>query len=190
MSSDILQAIRKSKGMSQSELARRSKTFQANISSIESGITDPGLSTIEHCLSTLGYSLIALPTNKPSVAQFSLLISRALSDSKEVKAFRLVIQLNDNLASVAPEICLALSIAPPPLTGDSRYDALLAGLVEFHLSLYSLPLPAWIREENRKLKTRWIVDPYITSEDSILKKTPKAFLRHNVLINKSELAST
>jgi len=45
-------------------------------------------------------------------------------------------------------------------------------------------------EANRKLKTRWIVDPYVTSVDSILKKTPRAFLRHNVLINKSELVST
>lgn len=190
MSTDILQAIRKSKGMSQSELARRSKTFQANISSIENGMTDPGLSTIEQCLSALGYSLIALPTNKPSVAQFSLSISRALAEEKEVKAFRLVIQLNDNLTSVAPEICMALSITPPPLTGDSRYDALLAGLVEFHLSLHSLPLPAWIMESTRKLKMRWIVDPYVTSEDSILAKTPKAFRRHNVLINKSELESS
>lgn len=189
MSTEILQAIRKSKGMSQSELARRSKTFQANISSIENGITDPGLSTIEQCLSTLGYSLIALPTNKPSVAQFSLSIARALADNKETKAFRLVIQLNDNLTSVTPEICLALSIAPPPLTGDSRYDALIAGLVEFHLSLHSLPVPAWIKEASRKLKIRWIVDPYVTSETSILKKTPKAFLRHNVLINKSEFES-
>ena len=189
MSTDILQAIRKSKGMSQTELARRSNTFQANISSIENGITDPGLSTIEQCLSSLGYSLIALPTKKPSVAQFTLSIARAIAEDKESKAFRLSIQLNDNLTSVTPDICLALCIAPPPLTGNPRYDALIAGLVEFHLSLNSLPIPAWVKESNRKLKTRWIVDTYVTSEAAILKQTPAAFLRHNVLINKSELIS-
>lgn len=189
MSADILQVIRKSRGISQAELARRSNTFQANISSIENGITDPGLSTIEECLSNLGYSLIAIPTKKPSVAQFTIGVALALSDSKEAKAFRLFIQLNDNLKSVTPDICLALCIAPPPLTSDSRYDALIAGLVEFHLSALSLPLPIWINESSRKLKSRWIVDPYESSEASILRFTPKAFLRHNVLINESELTS-
>lgn len=189
MSGNILQATRKSAGMSQTELARRSSTFQANISSIENGLTDPGISTIEQCLSTLGYSLIALPTNKPSVAQFTLSIAKAIANKKETKAFRLFIQLNDNLTAVTPDIRLALCISPPPLTGDPRYDALIAGLVEFHLSVFSVPLPEWIGESNRKLKIRWIVDPYVTSEASILKKTPKAFLRHNVLISKSELSS-
>ena len=189
MSGNILQATRKSKGMSQTELARRSSTFQANISSIESGLTDPGISTLEQCLSTLGYSLIALPTNKPSVAHFTLSIAKAIADKKETKAFRLFIQLNDNLTAVTLDICLALCIAPPPLTGNPRYDALIAALVEFHLNLNSLPIPAWVKESNRKLNTRWIVDPYVTSEASILKQTPAAFLRHNVLINESELES-
>lgn len=189
MSADLLQAIRKSKGISQTELARRCNTFQANISLIENGITDPGLSTIEGCLSSLGYSLIAIPTKKPSVAQFTLSIARTLADNKETRAFRLFVQLNDNLTSVTPDICLALCIAPPPLTGYPRYDALIAGLVEFHLSLESLPIPTWVREPNRKLKSRWIVDPYVISKASILKQTPAAFLRHNVLINKSELVS-
>lgn len=189
MSADILQAIRKSKGISQTELARRSNTYQANISSIENGITDPGLSTIEQCLSSLGYSLIAIPTKTPSVAQFTLGIAHALLNKKEAKAFRLFIQLNDNLKSVTPDICVALCIAPPPLTSDSRYDALIAGLVEFHLSALKLPLPQWISESTRKLKSRWIVDPYESNGASILNLTPKAFLRHNVLINESELIS-
>ncbi len=189
MSTDILQSIRNSKGMSQTELARRSNTFQANIFSIENGIIDSGLSTIEQSLSSLGYSLFALPTKQPSVAQFTLGIARAITEDKENKALRLFIQLNDNLTSVIPDICLALCIAPPPLTANPRHHALIAGLVEFHLGLNSLPMSAWVKESSRKLKKRWIVDPYVTSEAAILKQTPATFLCHNVLINNLELIS-
>lgn len=190
MSSTLLESVRRSQGLSQTELARRGKTYQANISSIENGITDPGISTLEQCLAPLGYSLFALPTKKPSVSQFTLKLIDALASNDELKAFRLFIQLNNNLNSVMPDICLALCITPPPLTGDSRYDALIAGLIEFHLTRKSLPLPSWLNEPNRKLPTRWIVDPFDQDTQVLLKKTPKAFLRHNVLISQTELSST
>ncbi len=189
MSTNILKAVRKSSGISQTELALATKTFQANLSSIENGNTDPGLSTIENYLAVLGYSLIAVPTTKPSVAQFALLISSALAEKKEEKAFRLFIQLHDNLSSLEPGICVVLSIAPAPATGDLRYDALIAALVEYHLCATLLPIPNWVKSPTRKLTTRWIVDPHAISKTLLLRKTPKAFLRHNILIDASELVS-
>jgi transcriptional regulator with XRE-family HTH domain len=189
MGTDILEAVRKSKGVSQSALARKTKTFQANISSIEAGKTDPGISTLEQCLAPLGYSLIALPTKTPSVSQSALKIAEAISKGHYPKAFRLIIQLSDNLKGLSPELCLALSITPPSLTGDTKYDALIAATVEYHLTENNLPLPAWIQESNRKLAKREPIDKYETNLSHLTARTPKAFLRHNILIDKSELVS-
>ena len=115
--------------------------------------------------------------------------SDAIATGKESKAYRLFIQLNDNLASLEPGLRHALSLTPAPKTGDLRFDALIAALVDFQLSQTSLPTPLWVNEPSRKLPTRWIVDPYETSELKLLKKTPQEFLRHNILIDRSELLS-
>ncbi len=189
MGTDILEAVRRSKGLSQSALARKTKTFQANISSIEAGKTDPGVSTLEQCLAPLGYSLIALPTKTPSVSQIALKIGEAISKSQHGRAYRLVIQLSDNLEALSPELCLALSITPPPLTSDRKYDSLIAALVEFHLARSALPIPNWVHEPGRKLEKREAIDNYETNLKQLAERTPKAFLKHNILIDKSEFAS-
>jgi transcriptional regulator with XRE-family HTH domain len=189
MGTDILEAVRKSQGFSQSALARKTKTFQANISSIEAGKTDPGVSTLEQCLASLGYSLIALPTKTPSVSQTALKIAEAVSKNQLSRAYRLVIQLSDNLEGLSPELCLALSITPPALTGDAKYDSLIAAVVEFHLTENRLPIPAWLQDPERKLPKRAPIDNYETNLKNLATRTPKAFLRHNILIDRSELAS-
>lgn len=189
MSSTILEAARKSRGVSQVQLARRAKTFQANISMIESGGTDPGVSTIEQCLSPLGYTLIAIPTNKPTVTEFALSIGKAITDKKLSRAFRLIIQLSDNLKAVQPEICVALCAAPAPTTGDRKFDALLAGVVENVLRARRLPVPQWVDEESRKLAEPWIVDQYQKDLKVAAKVTPRALLKHNVLIDEREFQS-
>jgi transcriptional regulator with XRE-family HTH domain len=189
MSSRILEAARKSRGISQVQLALQAQTFQANISLIESGGTDPGISTIEQCLSPLGFTLIAIPTNKPTVAEFALTIGKAIREKKTSRAFRLIIQLNDNLKAVEPEISVALSAAPAPTTGSAQYDALLASVVEHSLSQRKLPIPKWVHEDSRRLDERWIVDSNEANEKAIAKVTPRAFLKHNVLIDQRELQS-
>jgi len=189
VNTQLLKSLRKSVGISQTELALKSKTFQANLSSIENANTDPGLSTIENYLIVLGYSLIPVPTTKPCVADFSITIAEAITAGKDSKAYRLFIQLNDNLTSLEPGLCHALSLTPPPPTGDLRYDALIAALVDFHLSKTSLPVPVWVNEPARKLPAKWIVDLYETSEAKLIKKTPKEFLRRNILIDEAELFS-
>lgn len=189
MGAAILEAARKSCGVSQVQLARLAKTFQANISLIESGGTDPGISTIEQCLSPLGFTLIAIPTNKPTVAEFALTIGRAIREKRISRAFRLIIQLSDNLKIVEPEICVVLCVAPAPTTGSKQYDALLAAVVEHTLSQRKLPIPKWVDEESRKLNERWIVDSYEDNGKALAKVTPRAFLKHNVLIDQRELQS-
>ena len=81
----------------------------------------------------------------------------------------------------------ALCAAAPELTGDARYDALIAGLVESHLPRGSRP--SWVQEGTRSLKSRWYVDDTPGLADLNLAETPPALLRHGVVLAASELAS-
>ena len=67
-----LKPTRQALGISQSELARRTSLYQANISEIENGYTTPNLSTVEEYLSALGLKLIPIPHSIPSVQAFAL----------------------------------------------------------------------------------------------------------------------
>lgn len=189
MSSLILEAVRKSAGLSHVQLAQRANTYQSNISMIESGVTDPGISTIEQCLSPLGFTLIAIPTTKSSVAETAIRIGEMVKENKLARAFRFIIQVSDNLQSVEPEICVALCAAPAPKTGSAKHDALLAGVVEHVLSTRRLPVPQWIHEESRRLASGWVVDTHEKDAKSIAQRTPSALLHHNVFIDKREFQS-
>jgi HTH-type transcriptional regulator/antitoxin HipB len=69
---DIRQSIRqarKEQGLSQSELARRLHMTQAQIARIESGLTDPRLSTLTELARALGLEPLLLPKQLlPSVS--------------------------------------------------------------------------------------------------------------------------
>jgi hypothetical protein len=82
---------------------------------------------------------------------------------------------------------VALAATPPAPTGDLRYDAYVAALVEHHLDAAHLPLPAWVEEPGRILDEPWIVDRF--AEPDVESATPTAFRRHGVLVDARELAS-
>jgi len=185
----ILQSIRKAHGLSQYEMALKGKTFQANVSSIESGKTDPGISTLESFIAPLGYSLIAIPTRRACAAEMSLDVADELRVNQFDNAIRAVIQLNDNLLASEPLIKLALCLTPPPTTQNQHFDALIAGVCDYYLTKENLPLPAWINEPSRFLQEAWIVDRFEKNIERIRSKTPEAILRHNVLFAESELQS-
>ena len=66
-------------------------------------------------------------------------------------------QLADDLAQASLHLRVALTVAPPQLTGDSRYDAWIAGVIELRLSQVSVPAPDWATQESRTFDGEWLV---------------------------------
>lgn len=83
---------------------------------------------------------------------------------------------------------VALCVAPPPLTGDRRFDAAIAAVVEYHLARDSLPLPSWVYEASRSVPDPWVPDPYAGPD--IVADAPEPFRRRGVLLAERELVST
>ena len=74
--------------------------------------------------------------------------------------------------------------AGPSLTG-TRWDALLAGLVEHLAGLHGLAVPAWCDEPERFVDPPWVVIGAVGSRSVV--RAPAAFLRHGALPDPMDL---
>ena len=69
----------------------------------------------------------------------------------------------------------------PALTGERRWDAFLAAVVEHVARLHDHPVPVWVDEPERFLDLPWVVARgRAIGYDSVL-FAPAAFIRHSVL---------
>lgn len=183
----ILNNARRVSGLSQRELARRARSQQPVVARAESAARDVTCDTLERLLRPTGYRLTALPTRSWTAVEAADTIRAHLLADNEDGAYRDVIQFNDDLVREHGALRVAIVAAPPAPTGDDRYDAFLAALVEFRLREERLPLPTWTTEHS--LTERWFVDPNSVGDPATIGATPKPFRRRNVIIDAVELAS-
>ncbi len=77
----------------------------------------------------------------------------------------------------------------PDLTGDERWDALLAGTAEHLCYHHGLAVPAWTGAPTRFLEHWWFVSPYRSVHASALVSTPAAFANRGVFVHAGSLTS-
>lgn len=183
-----LRDIRKSLGLSQKALAEKASTFQANISEIERDLTSPSFETAELLFSQLGYRLIPVPFQGFTVQEWASKLEGALETGNEKRAFRIFLQLNDELNSYESEMLQVIATTPPVIS-NTKYSALVSGLVEWHFTKRRLPLPSWLRDRQEVLRVPWFVDELSPNKKQIRQSTPKSFAKRNVFLKESELMS-
>lgn len=179
--STALRAARADKGWSQRELAGRCGVAQPSLSDIESGERDTTVGKLEQILQAAGYRLVAIPTTRPTVADWAATLTGISANSSGVVRKTLV-QISDDLAGAAPATCIALCLTPPATTGDRRIDATLAALVENALAKRHLPLPAWVDEPDRSSNVAWDLVHHPKLRDRARERTPEPFRRRNVFV--------
>lgn len=185
----LLRGARGARGQSQRALARAARVRQPRIATIESGAHDTSVGRLEQLVACLGQRVTLLPTRARPVWEGSLAISEALAEGDESWAFREVIQVSDDLASVPGALRVALAVGPAVPTGDARFDALLAGVVDYWLGADRLPRPGWLDDAGWTLDVGWDVEPVPSLRSAARRATPKAIARHGVFLAASELAS-
>jgi transcriptional regulator with XRE-family HTH domain len=141
--STLIRSARKSRSLTQVDLAEQAQVHQSNISDIESG-RDLSVSTMEKLLRGTGHRLFALPIQKADVTEAASAIRVHLKAGNTQGALRTLIQLNDNLVSEHGLHRGVLGISEPEPTGNQVWDAALAGLVAWRLAQENLPLPNWV----------------------------------------------
>lgn len=190
VAASLLSSARRNRSVSGRALARRTSSSQAGLVGVERGTTDATVDRLDRILRSLDYQLVALPTRLGTAANSAEDARRFLVDSRVDAAFRVVLQLAADLESADPALRVALCVSPPAPTGDPRFDALLAGIVEHLLSKDSLPLPEWVAEDTRTLAEPWDVEPVPALRAAARKRTPRALRRHGVFVDPVELVNS
>jgi transcriptional regulator with XRE-family HTH domain len=183
----VLRQARGLARLTQRALAARAHEHQPNIATIESGARDANFAKVAHLVRAAGARLCVLPTTVQPVAEVADEIARLLEVGDERRAYRTWLGLHDDLVRTDPATRVALCVTPP-LARDSRYDALLAALVEHDLERDGLPVPRWAMDPNRNAHGWWVEDSP-TLHDAIRDATPPAFARHGIWLDARELES-
>ena len=150
--STLVRAARKSRRLTQAQLAERARVDQGSISRSENG-RDADFSTISRLLAGSGYRLYSAPSTRDDAATVAAEIRLRLNTGDKDRALRALLQLNDNLVAERGLVRGILTIAEPESTRVAVWDAAIAGLVAWRLNEEGLPLPDWTRAPSRFLHT-------------------------------------
>jgi hypothetical protein len=123
----------------------------------------------------------------PTIAEVGTEVALCLTENDEDSArrvaFRFVEQFDKAGAVDRPRM---VHVAPPP-TGDRRYDALLASLVEYCCVRYDMPAPSWVDDPSRFLDEWWFVSGIRSLHANAMVHSPISFKRRGVFITEGSL---
>ena len=190
VASRLLSSARRYRGVSGRALARQTSSSQAGLVEVEGGITDATTDRLDKLLRALDYQVTTLPTRRGTAAGASEEIRGFVEEGNVDAAYRVVLQLADDLASSNPALRVALCVTPPAPTGDAGFDALVAGVVDHLLTQDRLPLPEWVGEDTRSLAEPWDIEPVPSLRAAARRRTPEALRRHGVYLDPAELVNS
>ncbi|HET9690949.1 MAG TPA: hypothetical protein VFP61_07330 [Acidimicrobiales bacterium] len=105
----------------------------------------------------------------------------------EAEARRLAFSFVETIDGASSEEVEALVAAPPATTGDHRFDALVAAVVEHACTKRSMPSPAWVNEPHRFLSTWWFMSEMPSLHADAIVHSPISFARRGVFITSGAL---
>lgn len=182
-----VRTVRRAAGLGVRECASLAGVAHARICEYEADGHQPSVERLQDISRVCGLRFVPLPvpfTTATAAEAADEIYEFLLERTPLRKSLRVVFQLNDDLSAAPDHILGALVATPAPATGDVRLDALIAGLVEWHVRRRRLPIPPWVLEPTRTIESPWKMDPHGDLGDAV-----DVIARHGVIISHSELAS-
>jgi transcriptional regulator with XRE-family HTH domain len=183
----LIRNARQAAGITQVELAARAGTAQPAVAAYESGTRTPNLATLERLLGACEHDVQVLARPRvrrgaASLAELAQTIEEDLEQGHEHDALRLLFGFADDFRGSSRPGRIALLRDEPPLTGDARFDAALAGAAELFAAEGAISAPAWVNEPGRFVEPWWFVSSRPAFHAYVLANTPAVFARHGVFI--------
>ncbi len=173
--------------LTQAEVAERAGTSQSAVSAYESGAKEPNLRTLRRLLEACGHTLQldSRPVTRrgaSSLADLAPAIADDFARGDEPAGLRSVFGFADDFRGSSRAGQVALITPEPPLTGDPRVDAVLAGEAEFFAREAGILTPRWVEGPQRFVEPWWFVASRPAFHAYTLANTPAVFARHGVFI--------
>lgn len=184
---DQVRELRRRAGVSVAALAARTGLQASNISAIEHGARTPQSATLEKAAAGLGARLIAVTLdNVPLVADTAAFIRKYVEVGDEEGAYRAFLQLGNDLEEATAVNQVLISVTRPTSISP-KWDAAIAGLVEWRLAQKSSPVPEWVTEIAGEQQWRWApgVGPRLFEPRS--EEVPEPLRERGIWIEEGEL---
>ena len=185
----LLRAARRSSGLGQAELARRSGTSQPDVSFVERGKRVPTVDTLERLLAGTGHRLVAVASEYPTAVEAGDGITAALTLGRVDKAFRAFLDFSDGLAASGSVLRVVLASTAPNSSGSPVWDAALAAVAEYWLDRDHLPKPLWLSDPDRTLPAPQGLEVSVYDPEPDPQEVPQQFRRRNLLVERSTFES-
>jgi transcriptional regulator with XRE-family HTH domain len=186
--STLVRAARKSRRLTQQQLAALTRVDQGSVSRSERG-RDAGFSTIDRLLAGAGHRLYSAPTRRDDAATVAAEIRTRLRVGDRDRALRALLQLNDNLIAEHGLVRGILGLAEPESTKEPVWDAAIAALVAWRLGEEGVPLPAWVGHPERFLDEPHTLEVDPADPVPPPSEVPAEFARRGVLVWRDTFAS-
>jgi transcriptional regulator with XRE-family HTH domain len=186
----LMREHRATAGLSQAEAASRAAVDQPMLSRYENGRRDPSWDTLRRLLRAVDVEVELrtepMPT-APGVRTLTEMAEALMSERTDSRRLRNVLDFVTRYGSLPPSLRGALLLAAPPLTGDERWDAMLAAVAE-HLAFHDeIDPPSWSLDADRFLPVPWYVVDLPSVRRRVRLGAPTAFRRRNVWLDRSDL---
>ncbi|MHB8190586.1 MAG: helix-turn-helix domain-containing protein [Ferrimicrobium sp.] len=187
---DLLRHSRNQAGLTQRDLAARAGVSVSEVARIETYRVQPSIPVLGRLIDAIGMGITLTSQyidNRSSVTETAESIKQALAANNEHRAFLTWLVLLDDLNAVAPVRLSELVKDPPTTTGDSDYDALIAGLVEYVCLAKVVDPPAWVDEPWRTTQD-WYISGIPGLAELERKESPHCFARRGVYLVEQSLS--
>ena len=186
-----LRARRLAAGLTAKQVARAAGTSESNVAAYERGAKRPSLRVVERLVAAIAagkespihaYRLVTVPSAAAGI-RAGIRAGWPVED-----LFRIVIECLNNAASLESEADRAIFFAEPSTTGDPRWDALLAGVVENWFRVAGQDPPAWAAAV-AALDAPWYVAGIPGMYDWALENTPPELKARGIVLDGRSLQS-
>lgn len=181
VASTLVRAARKSRELTQRQVAERAKFDQSRVSRVEGG-RDADFSTIQRLLAAAGHRLYSAPTQRDDAVTVAAEISQHLRAGDMDRALRALLQLNDNLLAERGLVRGVLALAEPDSVRNRPWDAAIAALVAWRLREEGLPEPDWVNRPGRFLRDPRTLDVDPADPIPSVSEVPEEFAKRGVLV--------
>jgi len=192
-SAELVRHIRRESGLSLRVLARAAGVATSTVHRIERGDLNPTVDLVERLAQAAGMVLCVEPRvdHAASTVGLALAIRRDIEAREDDRAtpVRRAAELAARYARADDETRDRMLSAPPPGTGDRRWDAFLGGLAEWLAVQAGRPAPAWARASDRYLSAGWWVTTMPSLRAWEYAGSPMSLKSRGVYLHRDSLAN-
>lgn len=128
-----------------------------------------------------------MPYQRVSIADIAEEVKESLRRGDELEARRLAFNFIETYDKSAADEQVRIVRTEPSATGDRRFDALLAAIVEFVCARNEALAPAWVNSPDRFLEPWWFVSGMSTLHADAIVHSPISFARRGVFVTEDAL---